>query len=134
MRTVLFLEASRRDIPALRANFVRVVINGESWGIYTNVQQFDTTFARDFYGTRKGARWKVPGSTGGRGGLAYLGDDLEPYRQIYELRSKENPRAWVSLILLCKTLSETPVERLETAFDPFILANDADRPLASSLA
>jgi len=130
MRTVLFLEAARRYIPAPRANFVRLVINGESWGIYTNVQQFDKTFGRDFHGTRKGARWKVPGSPGGRGGLKYLGDDLEPYRRIYQLKSKENPKAWVSLILLCKTLSETPIERLETALAPMLDVDGVLRFLA----
>lgn len=130
MRTVLFLEAARRYIPAPRANFVRLVINGESWGIYTNVQQFDTTFARDCFGTRKGARWKVPGSPRGRGGFAYLGDDVEAYRQIYALKSKENPKAWVSLILLCKRLSETPVDRLETALAPILDVDGVLRFLA----
>jgi len=33
-RSVLFLEVARDYIPAVKANFVRVVINGESWGVY----------------------------------------------------------------------------------------------------
>jgi molybdopterin-biosynthesis enzyme MoeA-like protein len=51
------------------------VINGESWGVYVSVQQFNKDFVKEWFETTKGARWKVPGSPGGRGSLAYLGDD-----------------------------------------------------------
>jgi hypothetical protein len=130
MRSVLFYEIARQYIPAPKANFVRLVINGECWGIYANIQQFDSRFARDFFGTPKGARWKVPGSPGGRGGLAYLGDEIDPYRQIYELKSKEDPKAWVGLILLCQTLAETPTELLESALAPVLDVDGVLRFLA----
>ena len=58
-------------------NYVRVVINGESWGIYLNAQQFNKDFTRDFFNSTKGVRWKVPGSPGGRAGLNYLGERIE---------------------------------------------------------
>src|SRR5207253_6629789 len=45
-------------MPAPKANYVRVVINGESWGIYVNAQQFNKDFIRDWFNTKKGARWK----------------------------------------------------------------------------
>ena len=32
------------EVPAPKANFVRLVINGENWGIYANVQQFNKDF------------------------------------------------------------------------------------------
>ena len=50
-------------------NYMRVVINGENWGLYVNAQQFNKDFTRDFFKSTKGARWKVPGSPGGRGGF-----------------------------------------------------------------
>ena len=40
----------------------------------------------------KGARWKVPGSPGGRGGLEYLGDDVAAYKRIYEIKTKDDPK------------------------------------------
>jgi hypothetical protein len=82
VRTVLYAEIARNYIPVPRVNFVHVVINGESWGIYLNAQQFNKDFLRDVYGTTGGVRWKVPGSPRGRGGLEYLGDGVEPYKAL----------------------------------------------------
>jgi hypothetical protein len=97
-----------------------VVINGESWGAYVNVQQFNKDFTRDFYKSTAGARWKVPGSPRGRGGLTYLGDDVAAYKRIYELKSKEDAKAWAALIELCKVLNETPTNKLEAALGPIL--------------
>ena len=80
VRGVLFSEIARAYIPAPRINHMRVVINGESWGIYLNAQQFNKDFLRDNFSTENGARWKVPGSPGGRGGMEYLGDDVAAYK------------------------------------------------------
>lgn len=117
MRSVLFYEIARQYIPAFKANFVRLVINGESWGVYANVQQYDSEFTKDFFGTPKGARWKVPGSPRGQGGLSYLGDDIDSYRPIYDLKSQEDPKHWVGLMLLSQTLKNTPPELLESALE-----------------
>ena len=74
VRTVLYAEIGRNYLAVPKVNFVHVVINGESWGIYLNAQQFNKDLLRDAFGTTKGVRWKVPGSPRGRGGLEYLGD------------------------------------------------------------
>jgi len=85
LRTVLYFHIARTYLPAPQANFVHVVINGESWGVYVNVQQFNKEMIKEWFGTTQGARWKVPGSPGGRGGLNYLGDEVAPYRRLYEI-------------------------------------------------
>ena len=36
MHTVLFFDAARKYLAAPKANWVRVVVNGESWGVYVN--------------------------------------------------------------------------------------------------
>lgn len=120
LRAVLYYEIAREFFAAPRANFVRLVINGESWGIYVNVQQFNKDFARDWFGSIKGARWKVPGSPGGRGNLAYLGDEVEPYRKFYEIKSKDDAEAWGRFIRLCKILNETPPDQLEERLAPVL--------------
>ncbi len=120
LRAVLFLEIARSYIAAPAANYMRVVINGENWGVYVSAEQFNTDFVRQWFGTATGARWKVPGSPGGRGGLAYLGDDPAPYKRIYEIKSKDDRESWAALIGLCKTLNETPPERLEAALEPIL--------------
>ena len=73
---MLYLQAAREYLPAAQANFVRVVINGEHWGIYSNVEQVNKNFLQEWFKTEDGTRWKVPGSPGGRGGLEYWGDDV----------------------------------------------------------
>jgi len=117
LRIALFSRIAREYIPAPRTNYVRVVINGECWGIYVNVQQFNKDFLREWYHSPKGARWKIPGSPRGRAGLEYLGDDPEAYKSIYQIRSKDKPESWQSLIKLCKILDETDPADLEKALE-----------------
>jgi hypothetical protein len=126
LRSVLYLQAARDYLPAPKANFVRVVINGESWGVYTSAQQFNKDFIAEWFGTTDGARWKVPGRPNGRGGLEYLGDDVAAYRRLYEIKSKDEPEAWAALVELCRVLNETPTGRLEAAIAPLL---DIDRAL-----
>jgi len=47
LRTVLYSHIARTYIAAPAANFVRVVINGESWGIYVSAEQFNKDFTKD---------------------------------------------------------------------------------------
>ncbi len=130
LRTALYLQAARDYVPAPKANWVRVVINGESWGIYVSQQQFNSEFAAEWFGDGKGARWKVPGSPMGRGGLAYIGGDVKEYRRIYEIKSKDNKESWAALVSLCRILAETPPDRLEEALKPVLDVEGALRFLA----
>ena len=52
IRAILYLNIAREFLPAAKANLVRVVINGESWGIYQNSQQVNKEFIEDRYDTR----------------------------------------------------------------------------------
>ena len=105
MRAVVYETISRNYIPTSAANLVRVVINGEYWGVYTNVAQFNKDFLRDHFKTTDGARWKVPGSPGGRGGLEYLGEDVAAYQRLYEIKTKDTPEMWKAFINLTKVLN-----------------------------
>jgi hypothetical protein len=118
LSTVLYSHVARQYIPAPKANLVQVVINGESWGVYTNVQQFDKKFLQENYKTTKGTRWKVGGSPNGRGGMEYLGDDIAGYKRVYEIKSKDDDKAWKALIHFCKVLDETPPDKLQAALEP----------------
>ena len=119
MSSVLYSHIAREHIAAPKANFVRVVINGESWGVYANVQQFDKIFAKENFGA-KAARWKVSGSPGGGGGLVYLGDNSQDYKRRYEIKSSDDEKSWQALIKLCKTLKDTPPDQLEAALRPML--------------
>ena len=133
LRTVLYYHVSRNYLPAPKANLVKVVINGESWGIYLNVQQFNKDFLDEWFGTRRGVRWKVP--PGPRAGLRYDGDDVDSYKGSYQLKTTStsadvSDRAWKDLVELCRILqsgaSEDGEERFEKALRPIL---DIDRAL-----
>ena len=121
MNAVLFSHIANQYIPAPKANFVKVVINGESWGVYASVQQFDKVFLNEHYKTTKGTRWKVRGSPGGRGGLEYFGDDVAAYKRVFTMKGdKDDEAAWKALVNLCKVLNQTPADKLEEALKPIL--------------
>ena len=134
LSTVLYSHVARQYIPAPKANLVKVVVNGESWGVYSNVQQFDKEFLKENYDTTKGTRWKVRGRPNGAGGLDYVGDDIAAYKRNYEMKGDDNPKAWAALIRLCKTLSETPADKLEAALAPMLATDEALKFLALDVA
>jgi hypothetical protein len=127
---VLYSHIARQYLPAPDANYVRVVINGELWGIYINAQQFNADFLNDWFKTKEGQRWKTPGSPGGRAGFRYLGEDAEEYKRFYQIKSKDSKKAWADLIRLTKVLTETPLEELEAALKPVFNVDGALRFLA----
>lgn len=120
MSSLLYSYISGQRIPTPKVNFVKVVINGESWGVYTSSQQFNKVFVKEHFDTEKGARWKVSGSPRGDGGLRYFGEDIEPYREHFEIKSKDKEKSWRALVNLCRILNETPDEKLEEALSPIL--------------
>ncbi len=107
LSAVLYSHIARKHIPAPKVNLVRVVINGENWGVYVSQQQFNKDFIQENYRTSKGARWKVRGSPNGRGGLDYVGEDLAEYKQRYEMKDGTD-EDWKALVALCRRSLKPP--------------------------
>ena len=105
LREVLYNQISRDYIPAMKTNFVKLVINGENWGIYINLQQYNKDFLDEWFGTKGGIRWKVGPGRGGA--LTYTGDDPTAYQETYQLKTNNVENPWEGLIALCKMLDET---------------------------
>ena len=114
LREVLYSRISRKFTPAPKANFVKLVVNGEDWGVYINSQQFNKDFLEEWFGTKKGVRWKVPP---GRNSALLYGED-EPADYQLKTKAAEAPNAWQDLIQLCKILDQTPDDRLEADLSP----------------
>jgi hypothetical protein len=133
LRSVLYLDVAREYLPALKANFMRVVVNGESWGVYPNQQAFNKDFLRDAHKTTAGKQWKSPNNSVG-GGLSYLGGDVALYRRWYELKGKDDPTAWAALMRVTKVLYDSPAEQLERALAPLMDVDGALRFLALDVA
>jgi spore coat protein CotH len=134
VRAPLYSEIARAYLPTAKVNHVRVVINGESWGIYLNAEQFNSDFVRDRFKSSRGARWKVPGSPFGRGGMEYLGENIAPYREIYDIKTRDDERSWRQLIRMFRVLNETPPERLESELAPLLDIDGALKFLAVEVA
>lgn len=146
LREVLYHHLIRQHLPALKGNFVRLVINGESWGLYPNIQQPDSEFIREWFMSSDGTRWRAVGPSGlpapppGGGGLPgrgtgfgngtaalnYLGPDTTVYQRYYTLKKthKENP--WDDLVTTADVLDIAPLDQLEAALAPHL---DIDRTL-----
>ncbi len=119
-RSALYYHVARQHIPAPKSGYAHVVINGESWGVYVAAQHFGAELIEEWFHTRAGARWKVPGSPRAEGGLVYLGEDVAPYKRWYDLKTPDDPKAWAALIELCRVLNTTPAEKLSQALEPIL--------------
>ncbi len=127
---VLYHQIAREYIAAPKANWARVAINGESWGVFINVQQFNKDFVAEWFGSKKGARWKAPGRPNGNSGLEFLGDDAAEYKKRYEIKSKDDAESWDALIELCRVLNQTPAGQLEEKLAPLLDIDGALKFLA----
>ena len=141
MSSVLYSSLLGKHIPTPKVNYVKVVINGESWGLYVSSQQFNKTFVKENFPSesegkkgKKGARWKVPGSPRGQGGLEYTGESIEDYREKFEIKSKDKESSWKDLIELCRVLNETPQEQLAAKLEPILNVEGALWFLAMDVA
>ena len=105
LREVLYNRIARDYIPAMKTNLVKLVINGENWGVYINLQQYNKDFLAEQFDTKGGVRWKVGPGRGGA--LTYAGDDPTAYQETYQLKTNNVEAPWQDLIALCKMLDET---------------------------
>ena len=105
LREVLYNRISRDYIPAMKTNFVKLVINGENWGVYINLQQYNKDFLAEWFDTKAGIRWKVGPGRGGA--LTYAGEDPTAYQETYQLKTNGVEDPWTDLIALSKMLNET---------------------------
>ena len=133
LRSVLYLDIAREYIPAPRANFVRVVVNGELWGLYVNQQIFSKQLLVEQLGSDNGTRWKSPNNSYG-GGFNWLGDDIAPYRRWYEQKGKDDTTAWRALVNMTRVLTTTPPAQLNEALKPLMDLDEVLRFLALDLA
>jgi hypothetical protein len=116
LRTMLYMRVAREYLPAPKTGFVRVVINGENWGVYVTSQPLDGNFVQENFHATAGTRWTAaPG-----GNLSFLGDQPEPYRGRYRLLSPEDPAAWAALIRLCRAIEQAKPGEFEATVGPLL--------------
>ncbi len=136
MRDVVYKHLIRPHVPAAKANFAKLYINGMNWGVYNLVQDLDGDFIRQWWFSNDGARWRAqaPGNGGGGGGqwgdgtaaLNYLGPDTTTYQQYYTLKNSNTPQPWDHLVTTCAKLNNTALAQLADTLETYM---DLDRVL-----
>jgi len=140
LREFIFEKLSRNYIPAIKVNFVQLMINDQNWGLYPNVQQLDKTHAGEWFFDNECTRWRAedpnneapgcgaPGSGGGGPGgggpnfgagtssLNYLGEDTLNYVDHYTLKKAYKNDPWVDLINACQVVSEVSQQDEEDVY------------------
>lgn len=129
MREVLYLGFNRRHIPAAKGNFVNLYINGQNWGLYSNVQALNGEFMDEWFLSKNGTRWRAErtttGGTPGAGGnfgagtssLNFLGADAAVYKTNYALKHSEKTDPWAELVAACAALNNPVEDQLKKVLD-----------------
>jgi hypothetical protein len=123
-REVVYNNFVAQFIPNPRANHVLVMLNGENWGVYINVQQPDKRMLRDYFINADGLRIRCPNNPNGPG-LTYNGASPAGYPG-YDIQfagGLDDPYA--ALIAVCNSLTNEPLatwQNIDTLFaiDPSI--------------
>ena len=108
LREVLSYDIARKYMPASRANFARVFINDEYWGLYTNVEAVNKDFIPRHYNSKNNAFFKCnPDELDFDGENSNLsnshGRDTSAYYPYYDI---ESDYGWGELLELIETLNE----------------------------
>ncbi len=110
-------------LPTERTNYAALYINGDYWGLYTIVEQFDGEFIDSRFGSAQedGNLWKGDDY----GTLEYLGTDQTSYYGDYELKTNETANDWSALIELTDGLNNTAIGDLPGVMHDLIDVNSA---------
>lgn len=59
MREVLYSNLGRINHSSAKANFVKVVVNGENYGVYANVQKLEKDHVKEWFLDKDATRWRA---------------------------------------------------------------------------
>lgn len=112
VREALSYEIARNYMPAGKANFAKLFINDEYWGLYTNVEAVNKSFLSQHFHSTDGSFFKCnPEELELFGENANLsnspGTSLEDYYELYSIKSDDG---WEELVNFITTLNENPTE------------------------
>ncbi|MCA8977689.1 MAG: CotH kinase family protein [Planctomycetes bacterium] len=137
VREVLSYNVFRRYLPAGKANFVVLRVNGVNWGVYVNVQQVNKDMMREWFVDEDGARMEadalLPGAVPNGSALTWLGSTPSSYFNNYDLKTTTLPQPWTPLIDTCSALNNTPLATMEAALQPRFALDAALRMIAANM-
>jgi len=100
--------------PERRSSFVRLYINYEYYGLYTNIEEFDNDWLKKVYGENNGNLYKCTYPAD----LVYIGNDQQDYKNIpsgsatggraYDLQTNEDEDDYSDLVELIRIIDQEP--------------------------
>ena len=118
-REVAYFNFISRYIPNGRGNHIKLICNGQNWGVYANLEKYNKGMLGKYFDDDDGVRIKCPNKPGGPA-LRYLGSNPADYQPDYELHDDggmANP--WQVLIDACYAISNEPTASWENIDDVF---------------
>jgi len=113
VREVIAYEVMRRYIPSLKANFIKLYLNNEYWGIYVMVQQLNKKFLGEHFKDDNGNLYRGDApARNSRPVFLYWGTNVSSYSSRYDYKTVGHPKPWVDLIALCNGLNNTTLAQL----------------------
>lgn len=142
MREVIAYRVLNEFTPSSRANFIKLVINGDNYGIYTNVEHVGGKFTKRWFGNEDGFRYKaVPPDNWDDTikqpppladlALQDISGSLSRAERAYELKNREtDPLRHLDLLDAIDVLNNTPSVDMLAEFDPLFDTDNAIWALA----
>ena len=103
MREVIASKVFSNYIPTIKAGYAYLYVNGEEYGLYTNVEQLNKDFLGEWYSSKAGNQYKGDP----RGILGWKGDDPELYKEDYEKKTNEDEDDWTDLVELINVINNS---------------------------
>ena len=137
MHEVIAHKIMNQFIPSSRANFVKVTINGDNYGIYANVEHLGDDFCRDHFGSADGFRYKsVPPWTWPDTldppphpddlALQDIGGSILKAERAYQQKNLlTDPNHHLDILDAIDALNFTSTDLLVEELDPFLDTNEA---------
>ncbi len=122
IREVLGYEIAGNYMPAPRANYARVYINGNYYGLFVNIESVEGPFLDRYFGDRNGELYHASISTtqvapDGCNPRAFASLQYEPNSACYTYAyDRINTNSWNSLIELTRILNQEP-DKIEQILD-----------------
>jgi len=143
VREVVFHWIGGHYTPSFKSNLIHVTINGDSWGAYTNTQQLNRDYLREWFVDASGPRWRgeskfgrvggdtlcptVPPDDGRQGTFSSLVtlQDTALYRLFYTSKGSHEPSDWYKLTTFIEKLNNFSNEELVDSLGNYLNIDEA---------
>ena len=135
-REVVYEKQVSKHAASPKGNFAHLYLNGQDWGLYSNVEQLNHDFEKEWFRSHTGAMWRArnpPGSPAASGkngdslsALYDFGTDTNFYSQHYYLKSSAIPEPDTKLMTAIRVLDTVSSSNIEQILGDYI---DIDQSL-----